>query len=417
MSASLSQDNESAVDQSAWLSAENLASLKGSNQLRLTKGCKLDSLLPISTDEPDWKLCIDAIPDLEKLARTPQDPLYHAEGDVWTHTQMVIRAMLASSIWQNASASDRRVLFFACLLHDIAKPATTVVETEAERLKIGQPGHSARGAIDARILLWRAGMPFAEREAVCRLISVHQLPFFALKNNRAGQTPEFLIRKLSNELNISLLAALAEADMRGRRCIDQASVLDDIELFREFARGEKCFDQAYAFADPFTRQRYCDGDAIDPQSRYFREPGSDVVVLSGLPASGKDRWVQDNAKNLPIISFDDARAELGLKHGDNDGLAAHHARDKAKALLREGAPFVWNATHLSRSMRSKTLDLLHAYHARTTVVYLERTEDTLLSRNRKRDSTLSNSALTQLLYRWDVVLPTEAHEVRYEIDK
>jgi predicted kinase len=417
MSANSNLNLEGTVDQSAWLTAENLVSLKGSNQLRLTKGCKLESLLPTDCREPDWKLCLDAIPDLEKLARTPQDPFYHAEGDVWTHTQMVVRAMLESNTWQSANASDRRVLFFACLLHDIAKPATTVVETDGARLKIGQPGHSARGAIDARILLWRAGLAFAEREAVCRLISVHQLPFFALKSNRAGHTPEFLVRKLSNELSISHLAALAEADMRGRHYIDQASVLDDIELFRELARGENCFDQAYAFADPFTRQRYCAGEAIDPQSSYFREPGSEVIVLSGLPASGKDRWVQDNAKNLPIISFDDARAELGLKHGDNDGLAAHHAKDKAKALLRESAPFVWNATHLSRSMRSKTLDLLHAYHARTTVVYLEQSETTLLSRNHKRDSTLSNSALTQLLYRWDVVLPTEAHEVRYELDK
>ena len=66
-------------------------------------------------------------------------------------------------------------------------------------------------------------------------------------------------------------------------------------------------------------------------------------------------------------------------------------------------------------MRSRTLDLLHAYRARRKIVYLEQPETHLLSRNQKRDSSLSNSALPELLYRWDVVLPTEAHEVSYAL--
>ena len=35
--------------------------------------------------------------------------------------------------------------------------------------------------------------------------------------------------------------------------------------------------------------------------------------------------------------------------------------DRAKSLLREKQPFVWNSTHLSAQMRKKTLDLLYAY--------------------------------------------------------
>lgn len=178
--------------------------------------------------------------DLHRLARTPQDPVHHAEGDVWTHTRMVVEAMLQTTTWQQAGASDRFVLFMAALLHDIAKPATTVVDPVSGR--IGQPGHSARGVVDARVLLWRAGVPF-----------------FTFKANRAGHSPEFIVRKLSHEVDLVHLAALAEADMTGRQCADQVSVLDDIELFRELARQEGCYGQPRPFADEFTRMRYLSG--------------------------------------------------------------------------------------------------------------------------------------------------------------
>lgn len=395
------------------LSEGNLARLKGSLSLKPAPGADLAALVPSEGRSPDWNACLAAIPDLEWLAITPQDPVFHAEGDVWTHTKMVCESMLDGATWRAADARSRFILFMAALLHDIAKPATTVVEDSGQR--IGQPGHSGRGAVDARVLLWRAGVEFEVREAVCRLIGVHQVPFFALKGDRSGRSPEFIVRRLSHEVDLVHLAALAEADMRGRSFHDQASVLDDIELFRELAREEGCYGQPRAFADDFTRLRYFNGEALDPDSSYHRLPGSEVIVMSGLPASGKDHWVSRHAKDLPVVSFDDARHELGLRHGENDGQAAHFAVDKAKSLLRRREPFVWNATHLSRQMRAKTLDLLHAYHAHTTLVYLEQPERVLLDRNRRRDSTLPNAALLRMLHRWEVALPSEVHVLRTEV--
>lgn len=394
------------------LSEQNLASLKGSNELRVAPGAQLDSLVPKEGQSPDWADCLEAIPDLRKLSRTPQDPVFHAEGDVWTHTQMVLEAMTGSDTWRQADAGRRFVLFMAALLHDIAKPATTTVDLVSGH--IGQPGHSARGAVDARVLLWRAGVPFEQREAVCRLIAVHQVPFHVLRGNRAGHSPEFIVRKLSHEVNLVDLAALAEADMVGRHYHDKQNVLDDIELFRELAREEGCYGQPRPFADDFTRMRYFAGEGVHPDTVYHRTPRSEVIVMSGLPASGKDTWVTTHAKGLPVVSFDHAREELGLKHGQNEGQAAHFATDKAKDLLRRCEPFVWNATHLSRQSRQKTLDLLQAYQARITVVYLEQPEAVLLSRNSRRDTSLPNAAIGRMLHRWEVVLPSEAHEVRYQ---
>lgn len=363
-------------------------------------------------DDYDWTACLEVFPRLAALERTPQSPRYHAEGNVGIHTRMVLDALLASAHFQAASGAQRETLFLAALLHDLCKPETTVVDPVTG--DIGQPGHSRRGAVDVRALLWRAGAPFALREAVCRIVAAHQVPFFAF-DSRRGEAPEFIARKLSWGVSLADLVCVARADMQGRVCEDQPARLDDIALFEQLAREDGCWHAPRAAASAHTRLMYARGAAVHLDTALFQPPGSQVTVLCGLPASGKDHWVARQATGLQIVSFDDAKAELGLRHGENDGLAAHRAVDKAKALLRERAPFVWNATHLSEQMRGKTLDLLYAYDANVRLVYLEVPAATLFERNRRRDTTLRQKDLERMLHRWEAPLPWEAHEVEYAV--
>jgi predicted kinase len=367
--------------------------------------------VPVPGQTPDWAWFLHAIPELKLLASTPQDPHFHAEGDVWIHTRMVVEALMRGDEYVGGSADERFILFYAALLHDIAKPATTVIDPDSGR--IGQPGHSKRGAIDVRILGWHAGVPFALREHICRIVTVHQLPFFALAGNKNGQSAEYLVRKLSHELDLRLLAAVAQADMEGRHYVGKADCLVDIELFRELAREEGCYGRPRAFADLHTQLSYFRGAGIAPDFAHHQNAGSRVTMMSGLPASGKNTWVERHRGGLPVVSIDDAREELGLKHGANEGAAAHRAIDFAKELLREKVPFVWNTTHLSAQMRKKTLDLLYAYDAQVELVYLEQPPNVIFKRNTQRDTSLSNKSIERMLFKWEVPLPTEAHAVVY----
>lgn len=369
--------------------------------------------VPTPGETPDWAWFLHAIPELKLLATTPQDPTYHAEGDVWIHTRMVVDALMRGDDYKAASADQRFILFYAALLHDIAKPATTIIDPDSGR--IGQPGHSKRGAIDVRILCWHAEVPFALREHICRIITVHQLPFFALAGNKHGQSAEYLVRKLSHELDLRLLAAVAQADMEGRTYVGKADCLVDIELFRELAREDGCYGSPRQFADAHTQVSYFRGAGIAPDFAHHQNHGSRVTVLSGLPASGKNHWVARNRPNLPVVSIDDAREELGLKHGANEGAVAHRAIDFAKEMLRKQAPFVWNTTHLSAQMRKKTLDLLYAYDAQVELVYLEQPPQVIFKRNSQRDTSLPNKAIERMLFKWEVPLPTEAHAVAYPL--
>lgn len=85
--------------------------------------------------------------------------------------------------------------------------------------------------------------------------------------------------------------------------------------------------------------------------------------------------------------------------------------DRAKTFLRERRPFIWNSTNLSKQMRGKTLDLLHGYGARTKLVYLEAGESEIMSRNSKRDTTLSNSKLLEMTRKWEVPTADESYEL------
>ncbi|MEY4562231.1 MAG: hypothetical protein RLZZ618_1508, partial [Pseudomonadota bacterium] len=280
---------------------------------------QLGSLIPVAGQNFDWPALCELIPGLLKLEATPQDPHYHAEGNVGIHTRMVLDALLADPTYQQADADRRFVLFTAALLHDIAKPITTLIDEATGR--VSQPGHSRKGATDARILLWLAQTPFALREAVCRIIAVHQVPFFAF-TSRDGQTPQRIARTLSWDLHLPDLVAVARSDMVGRSYVGKAGCLQDIELFEMAAIEDGCWSGPKPAADAHTRLMYARGAELHLETPLFQQQGSRVTVMSGLPASGKDTWVARHRRGLPVVSFDNAKAELGLKHGENDGLAA-----------------------------------------------------------------------------------------------
>ncbi|MCL2849990.1 MAG: AAA family ATPase [Micrococcales bacterium] len=360
----------------------------------------------------DWEGLVDEVEILAPLATTPQHPVFHGEGDVLTHTRMACEVMVDLPDYAEADADGRFVLFYATVFHDLGKAVcTTVVDGHTS-----SAGHGKIGAIDARRWLWSAGVRFDLRERICRIVRHHMEPFYAVAGNFRGDSPEYVVRTLSWELSIHEIAAVAEADARGRICADMGESSVAVELFREVARDEGCYDAPYPYADTHTRLQYCRRrGASGLDYPFFAPPGSHVVVMSGAPASGKNTWVAKNHPGLPVVSLDDAVAELGLTHGGNTGAAAHLVTDRARELLRAHEPFVWNATHLSSRIRARTLDLLYAYDAHVQVVYLESPEPTVKRRNNDRGTTLSNAKLDQMLRRWEVPVPAEAHEVRYEI--
>ena len=76
-------------------------------------------------------ILFEAMPQLQGLDKIPQDPRWHPEGDVWTHTLLVI---------QNLPPDATFALSLAALLHDVGKSSKTVI---LETCAISARGHEA----------------------------------------------------------------------------------------------------------------------------------------------------------------------------------------------------------------------------------------------------------------------------------
>jgi len=269
--------------------------------------------------------------------------------------------------------------------------------------------HSKKGAIEIRKRLWLLTTDPFLREQICALVLYHQAPFFALSHDSA--TAEFLARKMSCDVDLSLLCALAECDMRGRICEDQQKVLDDIELFEQLAKDLSCFDREYLWPDKLTRSEYVRGHGKIHADTPVHKKDFEVFLLSGLPASGKDTWCAE--KNLPVVSYDDIRQKHKYKHGSHTGEIVHEAHDLAREYLRKKESFIWNATHLSADMRAPASKLIRQYQGSVHHVCFETTFEDVMTRNNLRNTGIKNAKIVEMAGKWEMPLAWEAENTSF----
>jgi predicted kinase len=364
----------------------------------------LELLLP-DPDRVPWEE-LQAFDWIRALEACPQDPVHHAEGNVWIHTRMVLETLIAMPAWRALPEGERRVVYVACLMHDIAKPATTRREDDG---RITAKGHSRAGELMARRLLWEIGAPFALREQVAALIRYHQIPFYLIDRDDAQR----VAAEVSLSARCDLLALVAEADIRGRECADMGRIVDSIELFREFCREEGCLSGPRRFASEHTRFVYFHAPTPGrhPDVEAYDDTRCEVVVMSGLPGSGKDTVARTRFVDWPVVSLDALRDELDIDPTEAQGAVLQAARERAKEHLRRGERFVWNATNLSRQRRGPIIDMAASYGARVRVVYVDVPMETLQAHNRARENVVPWPAIRRMTERWEVPTLVEAHQV------
>jgi tRNA nucleotidyltransferase/poly(A) polymerase len=117
------------------------------------------------------------LPEISALQGVEQPPQYHPEGDVWTHTLMMLEGL---------PAGTPLPLALGVLLHDVGKPATFRI---AERIRFD--GHVEAGIDVARVLLNRLRYSNDEITQVEALIANH-MRFKDLPNMRESKVKRFL---------------------------------------------------------------------------------------------------------------------------------------------------------------------------------------------------------------------------------
>jgi putative nucleotidyltransferase with HDIG domain len=129
----------------------------------------------------------EVLPEVAALKGVAQPPEFHPEGDVWTHTLIMLDGLRSPSI----------TLALGVLLHDVGKPATFRI---AERIRFD--GHVEKGIEIAHSLLTRLRFPNHVIEGVEALIANH-MKFMEVPRMRESTLKRFM-RQLDFEEHMEL---------------------------------------------------------------------------------------------------------------------------------------------------------------------------------------------------------------------
>ena len=289
-----------------------------------------------------------AQPWYAEMAATPQDAVWHAEGDVATHVDMVMGEVLNLN-----TLEDRKYkLALAAVFHDIAKPRCTVIEGD----RVRSPGHGRKGASMFVTETFSELQPQMRRE-LYHLIRLHGKPPHALAGDYARE-----LALWSQDVDTSMLLDFVTCDLRGRTCADKADLLLQIDLLRTAAQEIQCLTQPYVFANAEAKI-WANTDRL-PHLEYAPHfPDTHTVyILQGLPGSGKDYYYRKHLSNFPVISLDDLRTSAAAGDIEKNQIYAV-AKEQARQHLAAKQSFVFNATNLTRSLRLKWMNLFYQYGA------------------------------------------------------
>ncbi len=340
------------------------------------------------------------------MAACEQDPKWHAEGDVWTHTKMVCAQLERLAEWLSLDRDAQIKLLFTALLHDSGKPQTTTIEPQTGRTT--SPKHSIAGAALARKVLRDLGTDLPTREEIVRLVRFHGRPPYLLENSQ----PEKEVISLSWLVNNRLLYLFALADTRGRKAKETNRPEEKLDFWKIISEENQCFDRPYAFKNEQARFLFYRGELSSLHYTPRQDFRCTVTLMSGLPGAGKDTWLKEHRPELPVVALDQIREDLGMDPTDNQGKVVQAAREKAREHLRAGRDFAFNATNTMQQTRKRWIDLFVDYGAHTEIVYVEPKLPKILERNRRRESPVPEKVILHLLEKLEPPQITECHGLR-----
>ena len=159
----------------------------------------------------DLGIIRQVMPELLPTVGCEQEPEWHPEGDVWTHTLMVVDK--ARELNGDLDRPRLVTVMLGALCHDLGKPPTTAVVDG----RIRSLDHEQAGVEPTVSLLDRLNIHsidgFDVRAQVVGLVAHHLKPGAFRK---APYVSDGAFRRLAQKVDLELLARVARADCLGR---------------------------------------------------------------------------------------------------------------------------------------------------------------------------------------------------------
>lgn len=122
------------------------------------------------------------VPDVYDLIGCEQPPQWHPEGDVYTHTRIMLEML---------EDDPTPELALSVLLHDIGKPATYTYDETDDRIRFN--GHDRVGAEMAEVILRRLKYSNQTTDDVCVMVANH-MNFMNVQKMRTAKVKRFMAR-------------------------------------------------------------------------------------------------------------------------------------------------------------------------------------------------------------------------------
>lgn len=183
--------------------------------------------------ETEWLIWY---PQLRNMIGVQQDREWHPEGHVWTHAGLAADQAARLADEAGLTGTDRLVIVFAALCHDMGKGTTTSVSKDG---RIISHGHAKAGVEPARLFLNSIGCPREIKHRILPLVAEHM-------STITDPTPT-AVRRLVRRLGVASMTELhlvIGADRKGRGNPDAPNGADawlemakTLTIEREPARG------------------------------------------------------------------------------------------------------------------------------------------------------------------------------------
>lgn len=161
-------------------------------------------------------------PEIDALIGCRQEPEWHPEGDVWTHTLLVVDQ--ARRRIDDLPRPQQIAVMLGAVCHDFGKPATTAYIDG----RIRSLNHEEMGVAPATAFLDRLNVHTLDgydvRRQVLGLVAHHLKP--GMWHTARDGVGDGAFRRLARKVDLELLARLAKSDCLGRTGHFDCSAMD-----------------------------------------------------------------------------------------------------------------------------------------------------------------------------------------------
>jgi tRNA nucleotidyltransferase (CCA-adding enzyme) len=269
---------------------------------------------------------------LMRLKDTPQDLLFHPEGDVEEHTKQVLQQAHKLTEIDGISGERKAVLILSALLHDIAKPLVTeeVYSEKYGRKVIKSPGHEEAGVEPAKDFLESIGIPSKIIDKVLPLVRDHLMHVHIDSIPNLGSKYKALAKYIGRfgKAELQDMIYLIKADSLGRT--ENAKIPESlnnlIDLYADFSRkfGEK-YNPIITGKDLVQL-----GIKPGPNFKKILDKAKEAHLLGKLTVENKNEWLVRYLKSSgekPILF------EEGVKKTESSVLPKELVYDEIKSAL------------------------------------------------------------------------------------